>query len=168
MTYRPIGPGRGSRSATTRTDRVRGSPPDQIRKFSDLASGFHPALGGPPVTLSSRASEGTNWAHVAAWSPRFSRYANASRARLGGRQRVYDPRGQQDHQRLYRAWRSDHSRIIRVGLAPACQTRPVEPPPLKFGRTAKIRHTHRGAQPCDRPHEIDQCTNMDSSFPRCC
>jgi len=32
MIYRPIGPGRGSRSATTRADRVRGSPPDQIRK----------------------------------------------------------------------------------------------------------------------------------------
>ena len=75
------------------------------------------------VTLSSRASEGTNCAHVAAWSPRFSRSANASRARLGGRQRVYDPRGQQDHQRLYRAWRSDHSRIIRAGLAPACPAR---------------------------------------------
>jgi hypothetical protein len=30
MTYRPIGP--GSCSATTRADRLRGSPPDQIRK----------------------------------------------------------------------------------------------------------------------------------------
>jgi hypothetical protein len=44
---------------------------------------------------------------------------------------------------------------------------PVERSTPKIDCAAKARHTHRGAS-TPRPHEIDQCTNMDSSFPRCC
>src|SRR5262249_41082854 len=75
--------------------------------------------------------KGRPGAHVAAWWSASevlvlagaAELPGVSRARLGCRQRAYDPRGEQEHQRLYRAWRSGHSRIIKVCPAPACQMR---------------------------------------------
>jgi hypothetical protein len=75
--------------------------------------------------------KGRPGAHVGAWWSASevlvlagaAELPGVSRARLGCRQRAYDPRGEQEHQRLYRAWRSGHSRIIQVCPAPACQMR---------------------------------------------
>ena len=75
--------------------------------------------------------KGRPGAHVAAWWSASevlvlagaAELPGVSRARLGRRQRGYDPRGEQEHQRLYRAWRSGHSRTFRVYPAPVCQMR---------------------------------------------
>ena len=69
--------------------------------------------------------KGRPGAHVAAWWSASevlvlvgaAELPGVSRARLGCRQRAYDPSGQ-EHQRLYRAWRSGHSsRYVQPQLA---------------------------------------------------
>jgi hypothetical protein len=63
------------------------------------------------------------------------------------------------------SWHHTRIRGLPDGWIPVTRFRSNPNPKIRPYSYSILTAAH---QPCDRPHEIDQCTNMDFSFPPCC